>query len=709
MSKLSLAASLVVGLSASAFAADWYVSSDRSYGIDEGADENHRKTSIQEAVDAAANGGTDTIRVKNGFVCNSGSSNNARVYMAWNKVVTLRSESGDWRTGTTIIGEPDPTSGDKGTGAVRCIHAGANGIKIIGFVLKGAHIPSTGSNNYGAILANAGGVTVENCLICDNATSALYQQNIFAASRVYNSIISNNVGGLSKSIVTNCQIVCNTTLSGSGGASNCVLVDCDIMGNVTTNSSGSSYCRGGGVTDSVLTNCFLCNNRAYNGKGGQQYGVGGAAYASTLVGCTLSNNYCQANGGACAGCSLYGCTNVYNRAGGSGGGAYGGANTVISNCLFSANVAGGTGGGLYQSMGHVKIFGTTFSSNEAGGSGGGMGAYKDVANTGSAEIHNCTFAGNLAKNGGGGGLNGDGANYIQVYDSVFSNNVLQSATVYNGGGGASSAMLERCVVVSNAVSALQSNAFGGGGICKCTATDCIVSNNASRSNGGVYGGTSTRCVIVDNLSYATGLSDWGGNGGGVGAGATGDSGQTVLNNCSIIGNTGYWRGGAINGSAICYNCLIADNQCIGTGNSGGAACWGGTYYNCTISGNMSAKGTGGVQDATVENSIIWGNTGSGNNVLKAAASSCVEKPSTAFPTVFSADPKFRATEGPLAYQLMPKSPCRDYADAVVESWMTDEADPRSKDLAGQPRINGTKPDLGCYECYPRVGLMLLLR
>lgn len=709
MNKLTLVVPLIAGLSASVFAADWYVSSDRSYGTDEGADETHRKDSIQEAVDAAANGGTDTIWVKDGFVCNSGSSNNARVYMAWNKVVTLRSESGDWRTGTTIIGEPDPTSGDKGAGAVRCIHAGANGIKIIGFVLKGAHIPSTGSNNLGAILANGGGVTVENCLICDNATSALYQQNVFTASRVYNSIISNNVGGLSKCIVTNSQIVGNTVASGCGGASTSVLIDCDIIGNVTTNSSGTSYCRGGGVTDSVLTNCFLCNNRAYNGKGGQQYGVGGAAYASTLVGCTLSNNYCQANGGACAGCSLYSCTNVYNRAGASGGGAYGGSNTVISNCLFAANVAGGSGGGLYQNIGHVKIFDTDFLSNQAGGSGGGMGAYKDVANTGSAEIHNCTFAGNLAKNGGGGGLYGDGVDYIQVYDSVFSNNVLQSATVYNGGGGASMAQLERCVVVSNAVLASQSNAFGGGGICKCTATDCVISNNASRGNGGVYGGTLTRCVIVDNLSYAPGLSDWGGNGGGVGAGATGDSGQTVLNNCSIIGNTGYWRGGAISGSAICYNCLIAGNQCIGTGNSGGAACWGGKFYNCTISGNMSVKGSGGVHDATVENSIIWGNTGPGNNGLTAAASSCIENPSTTFATVFSADPKFRATEGPLAYQLKPTSPCRDYADATTGTWMTDESDPRSKDLAGKARVNGSRPDLGCYECYPRIGLILLLR
>ena len=42
--------------------------------------------------------------------------------------------------------------------------------------------------------------------------------------------------------------------------------------------------------------------------------------------------------------------------------------------------------------------------------------------------------------------------------------------------------------------------------------------------------------------------------------------------------------------------------------------------------------------------------------------------------------------------------------------MTDEADVRSKDLAGNPRIapGKEKPDMGCYET-PFTGLMMLVR
>ena len=49
------------------------------------------------------------------------------------------------------------------------------------------------------------------------------------------------------------------------------------------------------------------------------------------------------------------------------------------------------------------------------------------------------------------------------------------------------------------------------------------------------------------------------------------------------------------------------------------------------------------------------------------------------------------------YTLGPRSRCRNAAKLF--DWMTDAADPRSRDLSGAPRLGGTIPDIGCYE-YP---------
>ena len=49
------------------------------------------------------------------------------------------------------------------------------------------------------------------------------------------------------------------------------------------------------------------------------------------------------------------------------------------------------------------------------------------------------------------------------------------------------------------------------------------------------------------------------------------------------------------------------------------------------------------------------------------------------------------------YTLGPRSRCRNAAKLF--DWMTDAADPRSRDLSGAPRLGGTLPDMGCYE-YP---------
>ena len=62
------AISMAIGISAAAFADDYYVSSDGNYGIEEGADADHRFTDLQAAVTAFEAAKVDsTIWVKDGY------------------------------------------------------------------------------------------------------------------------------------------------------------------------------------------------------------------------------------------------------------------------------------------------------------------------------------------------------------------------------------------------------------------------------------------------------------------------------------------------------------------------------------------------------------------------------------------------------------------------------------------------------------------
>ena len=42
-------------------------------------------------------------------------------------------------------------------------------------------------------------------------------------------------------------------------------------------------------------------------------------------------------------------------------------------------------------------------------------------------------------------------------------------------------------------------------------------------------------------------------------------------------------------------------------------------------------------------------------------------------------------------------------------WMTDPADARSKDAAGNGRVVGAGPDMGCYERPTKIGLTVRVR
>ena len=92
VSSVIIALCAVAGMSLSALAADFYVSSDKSYGVAEGADPDHIFDDLQLAINAAVK--DDTVWVEDGFEVDSGigyatEGSEARIHIG--KVMTVRS------------------------------------------------------------------------------------------------------------------------------------------------------------------------------------------------------------------------------------------------------------------------------------------------------------------------------------------------------------------------------------------------------------------------------------------------------------------------------------------------------------------------------------------------------------------------------------------------------------------------------------------
>jgi len=145
--------------------------------------------------------------------------------------------------------------------------------------------------------------------------------------------------------------------------------------------------------------------------------------------------------------------------------------------------------------------------------------------------------------------------------------------------------------------------------------------------------------------------------------------------CIIRGNGARTGAGAFlyNGGTL-DNALLIENTTPNEG--GGVRCeGGGTLNNCTIADNAASIG-GGSYNATLNNGIIYGN--SGGDASGGTLSSCY----TDAPGFVSAGD----------YHLNPNSPCNDCGD---NSYVP----VGSTDLDGNPRIVGGAVDLGAYE-YP---------
>ena len=224
---------------------------------------------------------------------------------------------------------------------------------------------------------------------------------------------------------------------------------------------------------------------------------------------------------------------------------------------------------------------------------------------------------------------------------------------------------------------------------------------SSGSGGGCYigpnGGELTDCIVSNNY-----VSTYDASGGGIAM----NSSFAHVDRCFVTGNKNkkngsYCYGGGVRVSGgLLENCLVTDNW---TQHRGGGVCISGTakMYNCTVYGNTAAGQTGGGihADSTtcqIRNCAAYGNTAPNDTAEGApdmsanGASVCVN---CAFPKAVGSlaaipDPAFTdPAHGDFTVQS--SSALRNGGMAL--------AGLGALDLAGDARVQGAAPDIGCYE------------
>jgi hypothetical protein len=349
---------------------------------------------------------------------------------------------------------------------------------------------------------------------------------------------------------------------------------------------------------------------------------------------------------------------------GFGGGMFNwGASPTLNNLVFSGNTAGKGaayygGGGMFNiARSNPILTHVTFIANTAGG-GGGM--YNDHS---SPTLNDVTFSGNKA------------------IDASCINNYMSSSPVLNS-------------VVFDGNSSSNKGCMVNGGNSNPTLTGVTFSGNSSRYGGGMYNyqssPTLTDVLFTDNTAGHVG-----------GAMHNEDHSSPVLSGVVFSGNSAYHEGGGIFNGPDCdptlTNVAFINNAVTGDGGGGGIKTYNSSpiLTNVTFAGNHAVTG-GGIdnwrssltltnvtftgntadnvgaamysQESTpkITNTIVWGNTPTGSQMLNDRGKSTVTysiiaggHPGTGN---LSVNPQLRALSDPElspAYSLAPGSPAID--------------------------------------------------
>ncbi|RKY14457.1 MAG: hypothetical protein DRP82_04025, partial [Planctomycetota bacterium] len=309
-------------------------------------------------------------------------------------------------------------------------------------------------------------------------------------------------------------------------------------------------------------------------------------------------------------------------------------------------------------------------------------------------------------------------------DSILEGFTIQNGKVSSDSGGAiycdnsSSPTIKDCAFVGNSAD------WGGAVYCDAsnpTIVNCTFSGNSAEDAGGAIFCTNSSVLTATNCVFSDNITD------SAGGAIYCDASRLNLNNCVFSDNTvTTYDGGAI----YCINSSgLAATNSVFAGNSAGR--YGGaaaavyssrlTMTNCTLTGNATSSGgaifCAVLSDATLKNSILWGNSASSANEIyiyddpynpsfAILNHCCVDNTgyggqagNITENNCIHQDPQFVNAAGG-DYHLQDVSPC---IDAGNNSYVPGTV---SEDLDGNQRIadgdnDGTSVvDIGAYEYQP---------
>lgn len=344
---------------------------------------------------------------------------------------------------------------------------------------------------------------------------------------------------------------------------------------------------------------------------------------------------------------------------------------VVSHSLIINNSSDVQGGAIYCEYSSPVISYNTITQNTTNLGGGGI----YFGNSSSPVISHNTISNNVSTLNGGGGIFGSGGSAI-ISDNVITENEVTDPS--DGGGGGIYINGDQIIITRNRITSNNSNTLLGGAGIFCTESNPvisynIISNNLANGTGGGGGGICLNAganpVISNNSITNNGTMSVFGGGGGIYA----NGGNPVINSNTIANNTALNGGGLyfLNGSnPILLNCIIWGND---AGNSGDQVYLSDepsdpSFNYCDVMGGSAAFALNG-------NAYI----GLYQNNL-------------------DIDPLFYSPAniaGPVDFETLPDWSL-SCGSSCINSGYPDAIYP-AVDIAGNPRVNDNRIDIGAYE------------